>query len=189
MQDLSAAKLPDASKATSDCGDASASASRSARKVRAAPTLRAVSSGRSSTSDALADLRDDARSLVSGNERLADDEASIPAFEVIVQIGAADAARAEPDQHLARSDLGFRLWLYAQVFLRVNTASQHDRSLLVTSLVQRQCFASQLLLKRLYALSRWPCIAARAPDTSCLPISSRTSRCSAIARVHLLGLS
>src|SRR5207253_6154811 len=98
--------------------------------------------------DALADLRDDARSLVSGNERLADDEASIPAFEVIVQIGAADAARAEPDQHLARSDLGFRLWLYAQVFLRVNTASQHDRSLLVTALVQRQCFASQLLLKR-----------------------------------------
>ena len=55
-QDLSAAKLPDTSKQTSNCGVASASASRSARSVRSAPTSRACASGRSRMSDTVTDF-------------------------------------------------------------------------------------------------------------------------------------
>jgi hypothetical protein len=45
------------------------------------------------------DLGDLAREFVAGNKRFTDQEIAIPSLEVIVQVGAADAARPHPDQN------------------------------------------------------------------------------------------
>ena len=55
--------------------------------------------------DAGADRGDDAGGLVPGNQRLAHDEAAVAALEVVMEVGAADAAGAEPQQHLAGAGL------------------------------------------------------------------------------------
>src|SRR5262249_47859871 len=52
--------------------------------------------------DARTDAGDDRGGLMSGNQRLADDEVAVAALEVIVEIGAADATGAELQQHFAR---------------------------------------------------------------------------------------
>src|SRR5438309_5223133 len=53
--------------------------------------------------DAFADTCDDGGRLVTGDQRLAYDEAAVAAFEVIVKIRSADAAGAELQQHFART--------------------------------------------------------------------------------------
>jgi hypothetical protein len=77
--------------------------------------------------DALANLRDDSRSFVAGNQRLADNEAPVPALVVVVEVGPANASGAETNQHFARSDGRLGLEIDAQVVLGVNAASQHDQ--------------------------------------------------------------
>src|SRR5438876_5928601 len=77
---------------------------------------------------AATDASDDSRGLVSGDQWLADDEASVPSLEVIVQIRSADAASAQPDQHLTRRHRRLIDGFDAQIVLGVNTATQHVSS-------------------------------------------------------------
>ena len=152
--------------------------------------------------DAGADRGDGGRRLVARNQRLAHDEAAVAALVVIMDVRTADAAGAQPQQHLAGADVG-----------RVDRLRSADRPwrecgkqawhlLLVTAAIERgaqrspraaspraQCNVFQPLLNRLYALLRWRCIAARAPATSCSAIAFSTARCSAIAAVHSPGVS
>src|SRR5207253_8804178 len=53
--------------------------------------------------DAGADFGDDAGLLVAWHQGLHDDQASVPAFEVIVHVRTADPACATPHQDLART--------------------------------------------------------------------------------------
>src|SRR6185436_500172 len=132
------------------------------------------------------------------------DEAAVLAFEVVVEVGAADAAGAEAKQHLARADVRHVERLDPQILLGVNPACEHRNSpvggRLTTSesVIARasiadagraQCTMFQPLVKRLYALFKCRCIAARAPATSCSAIAFSTARCSAIAAVHNPGVS
>src|SRR6185437_10596868 len=74
---------------------------------------------------AFADRDDDGRRLVPGNKRLAHDEAAVPALVEIVQIGTADAAGAERQQHLASTGRRLVLRLDAQILFCMNAARQH----------------------------------------------------------------
>src|SRR5207244_12284031 len=73
-----------------------------------------------------ADFGDDAGDFMSRNERLANDEAAIASLEIVVDVGAADAAGTEPDQDLSRADIRIGDGLDAHVFLGMDTASQHE---------------------------------------------------------------
>src|SRR5438093_605970 len=85
-------------------------------------------------SDTLADRRNHTGSLVPRHQRLANDKAAVPPLEVVVNVGTADAAGTESDQHLARTDCGVGLGIDTQVLLGMDTARQHDRWLLLARL-------------------------------------------------------
>jgi hypothetical protein len=68
---------------------------------------------------------DDPGGLVAGDQRLADHEAAVAAVEVVVHVGAADAGRAEPDQHLAGAGLRRGHVDDPQVFGPVDLALEH----------------------------------------------------------------
>lgn len=68
---------------------------------------------------------DDSRRLVPGNQRLAHDETAVSSVLEIVEIGAADAARTEGEQHLSHARNRRLLRLDAQVFFRVNATGEH----------------------------------------------------------------
>jgi len=66
--------------------------------------------------DVLANLFNDPRSLVAKNQGLLDNETPDPAVVVIVSVGAADADRRDPNQHLVRPWLGTLALLNPQIF-------------------------------------------------------------------------
>ena len=78
---------------------------------------------------AVADLRDHTRSLVTGHQRFANDEAAVAAFVEVVEVGPADTAGSESNQHFAGADGRLGVGVDPHVVLGVNTAAKHFRSL------------------------------------------------------------
>ncbi len=137
------------------------------------------------------DAGDHRRRLVPGNQRLAHDEVAVAALEVVVEIGAADAAGAEAQQHLAGADRRHFRVLDAQVFLCVDPASQHGASLGALAAPSLcQCKGVPPLRKPLVRLVEMPLHRGRAPASRrCAAIAFSTARCSAIAACHSAGES
>ena len=103
-----------------------------------------------------------------GNQRLAHDEAAVAALEIVVEVGAADAAGAEAQQHLARAGVGRvdRLRCAGLPWRECGKPAwiRSSFAMAVRGAVARaHCSVSQPVEKRLYAWFRCRCIAARAP--------------------------
>src|SRR5690606_32406293 len=79
-------------------------------------------------SDAGARRDDDARGLVAGREGLADGELADPAVQVVVDVGSADAGRAEPQKHFARPGSRHRFVGDAKIAGPVDGATKHSES-------------------------------------------------------------
>ena len=75
--------------------------------------------------DAGTEAGDYRRCLVARNQWFPHDEAAVPALEVVMQIGAADSAGAELQQHLTRTRLRHVGLLDAQIVFCVNSTSKH----------------------------------------------------------------
>ena len=71
------------------------------------------------------DLDDLARDLVAEDQRLAQSEVADPALVIVVQIRAADPARAEPQPHLMRPERRLRPLLEPQILGRMQHADAH----------------------------------------------------------------
>src|SRR5438105_198757 len=93
--------------------------------VRSAPTSVAVASGRSITSETAISRAPARRAAITVRQPLANHEAAVPAFEVVMKVGAADPAGAEAYQHLPRPDLRVFGRFDTKVFLGMNAACKH----------------------------------------------------------------
>src|SRR5690606_7987799 len=122
------------------------------------------------------------RSLVAGNERLADDERADAPVQVIVQVRTADAGRAQPQLDLVRRQRRRLLGFQAQVARAVDLAGQRHGFTLSAA-------GAQLAVRRSCERDRWWCMASRAPAASPAAIASTTRRCSAMAACQLAGFS
>jgi hypothetical protein len=71
------------------------------------------------------DLEYLAGDLMAGNERLTDREIAVPSFEVVVQVGAADATRPDPNQHTLRGNRRRVVLLEPEILGLVDDTNAH----------------------------------------------------------------